>query len=154
MKKIIITLGILILATTVKAADTGTVTAADTGLVNFSDFFAHARAGYSVDQHHMRSTVLYSAIQRFHSIDGMEYANVNAGYDTTNKHPIFMVGVRADNLIPLIWGGNWGKAHVTTAALPTIEFGPYVSSWPALEDSKVVSIGFSYGLVLAIGFDK
>ncbi len=122
-------------------------------LINFGDFFAKARAGYSVNQHMEKSTVLYSAVTRFHTTSGIELANLNAGYDTTNKHPILQTGIRADNLIPMIWGGEWGKSHVTTAELPAIEFGPYASAWPIINNGKV-TVDFYYGIIFAIGFLK
>lgn len=126
---------------------------AESSLMDFGSFFARARAGYSVNQHMEKSTVIYSAVQRFHNLAGVELANFDAGYDTTDKHPVFAIGIRADNIIPMIWGGDWGKSHVTTAELPAIEFGPYASIWPVTNNEKV-KFNFSYGIMFAVGFAK
>lgn len=122
-------------------------------LFNFGDFFAKARVGYSVDQHLDKSTVLYASVQRFHDLSGVELLNVNAGYDPTNKHPLVLLGSRFDNIVPKIWGGEWGKGHVTTADLPAIEFGPYASVWPKMVNGKIHA-GFTWGFILAVGFAK
>ena len=143
MKKLLMALALVMCAGVAKAD----------GMLDFSSFFTHARAGYSVNQHMVKSTVIYSAVQRLHTVAGLELASVNAGYDMTSKHPILATGIRADNLIPLIWGGEWGKAHITTASLPAIEFGPYLSGWPRNDGGKV-KVDFWYGIVAAVGFSK
>ena len=145
MKKILIATAFLFIISPVCRADSG--------LSDFGAFFAKARAGYSVNQHLEKSSVVYSSFERFHSLTGVEYFNMNFGYDMTNKHPLLMIGLRADNVAPLLWNGEWGRTHVDTANLPAIEFGPYASTWPYVKNGKVKA-DFFYGLIGAIGFGK
>lgn len=126
---------------------------AESPMLDFSSFFAKARAGISVNQHMEKSTIIYSAVERLHTTAGIELMNLNAGYDLTSKHPVLAFGIRADNLIPMLWDGEWGRAHVSTAALPAIEFGPYLAAWPRNADGKV-KLDFWYGIVAAVGFSK
>ena len=144
MKRLIIAVAVMAVCAGVARADS---------MLNYGDFFAKARAGYSVNQHMEKSTVIYSAVERLHTTAGLELASVNAGYDLTSKHPLCSMGVRADNLIPLIWGGSWGQAHISTAILPAVEFGPYVSMWPKNNGGKF-AMDFWYGAIIAIGFSK
>lgn len=144
MKRLLLAWAMLLIPPTVYAAGDP---------LNFADFFTKTRLAYSVDQHYSRSTVLYSAYKRFHTVDGVEYANLNVGYDTTNKHPVLGVGLRADNLDSMLWGGPWGRAHVTSAKMPAVEAGPYFSFWPTVKDGKV-HLDFWYGLMAAIGFGE
>lgn len=124
---------------------------AESSLLNFGDFFVKARAGYFVNQHLEKSGIAYSAVQRLHTTAGIELVNFNFGYNSTLKRATFPVGVRADSIIPMLWGGTWGKAHVTTANLPAIEFGPAIVVSPKVVDKKL-KLDFQYGVFLAVGF--
>lgn len=124
---------------------------AESGLLNFGDLFKAARVGYSVNQHGQKSEIVYTALQKFHTKAGVEFVTLNAGYESAAKRPALSMGVRADNLLPMIWGSEWGKAHVTTAKLPTFEFGPYFSVWPK-DSSNFWRLDIWYGLAFAIGF--
>lgn len=141
MKKTILILALMMVGTSANAAN----------LLNFGEFFSSVRAGYVINQHGEKSEIFYTPVQVFHSRSGVEYVSINAGYENTAKRPAISMGVRADNLIPLIWGGDWGKAHVTTAKLPTLEFGPYVSTWPK-GDGNLWHLDFWYGVSFAVGF--
>lgn len=127
--------------------------ARDTSLFNFGDFFQSIRAGYGIDQKGQKSDIYYTAFQRYHNKVGVDFLTLNIGYNGAEQHPVFMTGIRLDNIIPLIWGGSWGKAHVTTAKLPTFEFGPFVSAWPK-SSADMWHLEIKYGLGIAIGFPK
>lgn len=124
---------------------------AGTNLFNYGEFFKSMRAGYSVNQHGQSSEILYTALQTFHSKDGIDFLALNIGYEAAMKRPAVTMGVRVDNILPLLWRGEWGRAHVTTAKLPTIEFGPYASFWPK-SSSDLWKLDTYYGLNLAVGF--
>jgi len=128
----------------------GLLKAEERPMLDFSAFFAKSRVGYSVDQHFIRSTVLYSAFKRYNAKPDVELANLNFGYDLSTKHPVVMLGVRLDNADKLIWSGSWAKKHIETAPLPLIEFGPCVSAWPRVESGKV-HMDTWYGFILAAG---
>jgi len=127
------------------------VKAADTSLFNFGDFFGSMRAGYAINQHLEKSTVLYTPFKSFHNTAGLELLNINIGYDGLQKRPLVAAGLRMDNIDGIVWGGAWGKAHVTTAKLPSFEFGPYISGWPIKTDNGY-KMSFFYGVAAAIGF--
>ena len=120
-------------------------------LFNFGDLLHSMRAGYAVDQHGKKSEVYYTAVYDFHNTAGVSFTTFNIGYEGIGKHPILMTGVRLDNILPLIWSGDWGKKHVSTAKLPTFEFGPFVSIWPINSDN-LWKMNFKYGIAGAIGF--
>lgn len=141
MKKIIICAALLLTAGTAKAEN----------LLNFGDFFHALRAGYAINQHGQKSDIFYTALQTFHSTAGVDYGSVNLGYEGAVKRPAVSTSLRLDNIVPLIWGSEWGKAHVTTAKMPTFEFGPYVSAWPK-DNSNLWNLDVWYGLSFAIGF--
>ena len=122
-------------------------------MLDFSGFFAKARAGFAVNNHMEKSTVVYASVIELHDSAGLELVNFNAVYNATDKRVFPALGLRADNLITKLWSGPWGKAHVTTAALPAIEFGPYVAAWP-LSDKGRIKVDWSYGVVLGVGFAK
>lgn len=154
MKKLtIITLALHLLGFTLGMATAQEVKPADTSLFNFGDFFQSIRAGYGIDQHGQKSDIYYTAFQRYHNKAGVDFVTLNVGYNGVEQHPVFMTGIRLDNIIPLIWGGSWGQAHVTTAKLPTFEFGPFVSMWPKNADN-LWNMDVKYGLGIAIGFPK
>lgn len=159
VKKVMLTLLLGLIAAGWVAAQVSTIPAepplstTTTSLFDFGNFFKALRGGYSFNQHLEKSTVFYTAVQSFHDLAGLEMVTLNAGYDGASKRPVFLIGDRLDNQIPKIWGGKWGKAHVTTASLPTIEFGPYVSGWP-IKTGHGYKIDVNYGVVLAIGFPK
>lgn len=121
-------------------------------LFDFGNFFSSVRAGYVINQHGQKSEIFYTAIQVFHNKEKIEYASLNIGYEGLLKRPVVSVGLRADNLFPLVWGtGGWAKDHITTAKLPTFECGPYVSVWPK-GDGNLWHMDLWYGLSAAIGF--
>lgn len=122
-----------------------------TSLFDFGDFFANVRGGYAINQHQQLSTVFYTPWKVFHTKEKLPLASINLGYDGLQKRPLVAVGLRADNLDSLLWNGKWGKEHVTTAKLPSLEFGPFVSVWPVKTD-KGYKLDVSYGAALAIGF--
>lgn len=127
--------------------------AASSSLFNFGDFFQAARAGYAIDQHGKLTDVYYAGFQSYHNKAGVDFVTLNIGYEGATKRPAFITGARLDNIIPLIWGGSWGKAHVTTAKLPTIEFSTFISVWPKSMDN-LWDLDARYGLALAIGFPR
>ena len=133
------------------AAGVVMASAADTTLFNFGDFLHNMRAGYGVDQHGQVSTVFYTAVYDFHTTAGISMVTLNVGYEGTLKRPTVMMGVRADNLIPLVWSGEWGQAHVSTAKLPTFECGPWISVWPN-DVSNLWNLDVRYGVGAAVGF--
>lgn len=122
-----------------------------TSLFDFGDFFANVRGGYAINHHQQLSTVFYTPWKVFHTKDDMPLASINLGYDGLQKRPLVAIGLRADNLDSLLWNGKWGKEHVTTAKLPSLEFGPFISLWPVKTD-KGYKLDVSYGAALAIGF--
>jgi hypothetical protein len=144
MKAIVIAAAVFLAAGTAKA---------ETSLFNFGEFFKAARVGYSINQHGERSEIYYTALQTFHSKAGVEFVTLNIGYEGAAKRPAVSTGIRLDNLIPMVWGSDWGKAHVTTAQMPTFEFGPYISAWPK-DPKSMWHLDVWYGLSLAIGFGK
>lgn len=123
-----------------------------TSLFNFGDFFANVRGGYAINQHMQLSTVFYTPWKVFHTTDKLALASVNLGYDGLKKRPLVAIGLRLDNIDSLLWKGKWGKAHVSTAKLPSFELGPFVSMWPIKTDSGY-KIDVSFGATAAIGFD-
>jgi hypothetical protein len=123
--------------------------AADT-LFDFGGLFSSARAGYAINQDLEKSEIFYTAIQSYHQGD-IELINLDAGYEALNKCPLLALNVRLDNIIPRLWGSDWGKAHISTAKLPTIEFGPFLSGWP-IRTTNGYRIEMSYGISVAIGF--
>lgn len=122
-----------------------------TSLFDFGDFFANVRGGYAINQHQQLSTVFYTPWKVFHTKANLPLASINLGYDGLQKRPLVAIGLRADNLDSLLWNGKWGKEHVTTAKLPSLEFGPFVSLWPVKTDTGY-KLDVSYGAALAIGF--
>lgn len=128
----------------------GSVNAQEAPMLDFSAFFAKSRVGYSVNQHMTRSTVLYSAFKRYNAKPSVELANLNFGYDMSDKHPVVMLGLRLDNADKLLWSGDWAKKHIETAPLPVLELGPCVSAWPRVESGKV-RLDTWYGFILAAG---
>jgi len=146
--------GLMMIALGLALIVTGAVAArAESPLFNFGEFFKAARVGYVVNQHGVRSEIYYTALQTFHSKDGVEFVTLNIGYEGAAKRPAFSTGIRLDNLIPMVWGSDWGKAHVSTAQMPTFEFGPYISAWPK-DSSNMWKLDVWYGLSMAIGFGK
>lgn len=141
MKKIILVLGLVFMAGQMKAADT---------LFDFGGFFSAVRAGYAINQHLEKSAIFYTAVQSYHQGD-VELVNLDAGYEVLNKRPLLALSARFDNIIPRLWGSDWGKAHITTAKLPTIEFGPFLSGWP-IKTANGYKIDVAYGVAVAIGF--
>lgn len=129
----------------------GQVKAADTSLFDFGNFLAAARAGYAVDQHMEKSEIFYTAIQSLHDGAGVELVNLDAGYNAGKGRPLLAITARFDNLIPRLWGSDWGRKHITTAKLPTIEFGPFISGWP-IKTENGYKLDVSYGVAVAIGF--
>jgi hypothetical protein len=121
-------------------------------MLDFSAFFRNARLGYSVNQHMERNTVLYAPFKRYSPVNDVELLNCNIGYDMAEKHPIIMLGVRLDNADKLLWNSDWSKKHITSATIPTIEFGPYASAWPRKIAAGKVAVDFWYGVIGAIGF--
>jgi len=113
------------------------------------------RLGYAFNQHGQKSTIYYTHLQWYNDVPNEELINFNIGYEVSSeyvcKRPLIQIGGRLDNLIPKIWGGAWGKAHITTVSLPTMEFGPYVSAWPRKVNNKW-TLDLFYGLAGAIGF--
>lgn len=113
------------------------------------------RLGYAFNQHGQKSTIYYTHLQWYSSVPNEELVNFNIGYEVSSeydcKRPLIQISGRLDNLIPKIWGGSWGKAHITTVPLPTMEFGPYVSAWPKRVDNRW-TLNLFYGLAGAIGF--
>lgn len=124
---------------------------AKTSLFDFGDFFANVRGGYAINQHQQISTVFYTPWKVFHTKADLPLASINLGYDGLQKRPLVAIGLRADNLDSLLWNGKWGKEHVTTAKLPSLEFGPFISLWPVKTDTGY-KLDVSYGAALAIGF--
>ena len=120
-------------------------------LANFGDLFKSMRIGYTVNQHGERSDLVYTALQSFHTTAGVDIAAVNIGYEGARKRPALSVGLRFDNLMPMLWSSDWGKAHVTTAKLPTVECGPFVSAWPK-SSADIWKVDVWYGVSLAVGF--
>lgn len=120
-------------------------------LFDFGDFFKNVRGGYTMNQHQQLSTVFYTPWKVFHTKEKLPLASINLGYDGLQKRPLVAIGMRADNLDSLLWNGKWGKEHVTTAKLPSLEFGPFVSVWPVKTDTGY-KLDVSYGAALAIGF--
>lgn len=141
MKKIIVSLAFLFLSGRAVCVET---------LFDFGSFFSSARAGYAINQHLEKSAIFYTAIQSYHQGD-IEIVNLNVGYETLNKRPLLSLSARFDNIIPRLWGSDWGKAHISTAQLPTIEFGPYLSGWP-VKTLNGYKIDVAYGVALAVGF--
>lgn len=121
-------------------------------MLDFSAFFRNARLGYAVNQHMERNTVIYAPFKRYSPINDVELLNCNIGYDLRDKHPVVMLGIRLDNADKLLWNSDWSKKHITSATIPTIEFGPYASAWPRKIEAGKVAVDFWYGVIGAIGF--
>lgn len=148
LKKILLVLLVALMA------GVGSAMAQESGnkpMLDFSSFFLKSRIGMAVNQHMNTSTVIYSAFKRYNVKPGMELLNWNIGYQTDGKHPVVMMGARADNLDKLIWSGKWADEHIETAAIPAIEFGPYISTWPVKDGSKI-RLPVEWGVILAVGF--
>ncbi len=122
-----------------------------TNLFNFGDFFKSIRIGYAVDQHGARSSVFYTSILTYHTAAAVDLVSFNIGYEGILKRPTLMMGVRMDNIVPLMVSGTWGKKHIKTATLPSFEAGPFLSFWPKSSDNLWV-LEVRYGLGAAIGF--
>ena len=121
-------------------------------LFNFGDFFHSMRAGYAIDQHGKSTAIWYTAVYDFHNTAGVSMITFNVGYESQLKRPSTMIGLRLDNMVPLLWSGKWGHAHVTTAKLPTLEIlAPWISLWPKSIDN-LWNLDIRYGAGLAVGF--
>ena len=151
--KLFVILAIFIMASGVTQAQVieGQSPPVASSLFNFGDFLHSMRAGYAVDQHGKKSEVYYTAVYDFHNSNGVSFATFNVGYEGIAKHPILMTGIRLDNILPLVWSGEWGKKHVSTAKLPTFEFGPFISVWP-ISNENLWKMNFKYGIGGAVGF--
>lgn len=145
MKKILCF--IMLLTSSVQAQ----ITEPESKLFNFGNFFDSVRVGYAIDQHGDKSSVFYTSILTYHTESNIDLVSFNIGYEGVLKRPTTMIGIRLDNIIPLTVNGNWGKKHITTAKLPTFEFGPFVSFWPK-DSSDLWILTVRYGLGAAIGF--
>ena len=116
----------------------------------FNEFFHAVRAGVAVNQHGEFTDIYYTALATYHDGAGVDLAALNIGYEGQNKQPALLVGFRLDNVLPKLWTGAWGKAHIRTAQLPSFEVGPFVSVWPAATGG--FNLSWHYGLSAAIGF--
>jgi hypothetical protein len=124
-----------------------------TDLLNFGSLFSSMRAGYALNQHLEKSDIFYTPIKSFTNSAGLELANINIGYNGAKKRPLLALGLRMDNIDALLWSGAWGKVHVRTAKLPTLEFGPFLSLWP-IKVQDGYKIELSYGVAADVGFGK
>lgn len=127
------------------------VKAADTSLFNWGDAIHQLRVGYAINQYGEKGEVYYTSVITIHNGNAIDLFSLNAGYEGINKHPTIMIGMRFDNMIPLLFNGEWGKKHVSTAKLPTFECGPFVSVWPK-DDDNFWDMSVNYGVGAAIGF--
>ncbi len=142
MKKIILFVALAMVAGPAKA---------ESSLFNFGDFFHSIHAGNGRGQHGQKSDVFYTAIITVHNGNAVDLLSFNIGYEGILKRPTLMTGIRMDSIVPLLFNNEWGKKHVTTAKLPTFEFGPFLSAWPN-GDGNLWHLTVRYGIGAAIGF--
>ena len=125
--------------------------APSTNLFNFGDFFKSIRIGYAIDQHGAESSIFYTSILTYHTEANIDLVSFNIGYEGVLKRPTTMIGVRLDNIVPLMVSGTWGKKYIKTANLPSFEAGPFISFWPKSSEN-LWDLEVSYGLAAALGF--
>ena len=121
--------------------------------INFEQIFKETRVGVFTDQHLNRMTGVYTTLLGFHDASGTEYVNLNIGYLTKieqdKQSPLLQVGFRLDNLLARARSSAWGRSHTTLSQLPSIEFGPFISTWFDKEGSEIRP-RFLYGAALAV----
>lgn len=122
-----------------------------TSLLDFT-FLNSVRGGYAFNQHLEKSVVIYGTFKDFHSANGISYVTLNLGYDGAKKRPMIALLPRADNIDALICSGKWGKSHISTAKVPSFEFGPYFSA-ELVKTKNGYKIDSYYGLVAGIGIN-
>jgi len=131
-------------------------------MIDFKKLIKNTRTGFFINQHMDRLIGIYTSIQRFYFNDAKKFedkteiANINLGYmkreDVGDKDsPMLSTSARLDSLIRKAWQGRWGRAHVRTANLPTLEFSLYGTLWLEKVDGKLRVDGY-YGFGLAFGF--
>jgi len=123
---------------------------------DFEKVLKTTRAGFFVNQHMDRFASAYIPIKTFHK-NNVEYLSLGAGYiknvDIGDKDsPLLQLGFRLDNLMNLIDKTDWGKKHIVSAKLPTLEFGPALTTWFEKKNNGNWTIKIYYGVNIAIGF--
>jgi len=127
------------------------VQAQTTSLFNWGDMIHQLRVGYAVNQHGEKGAVYYTSIITLHNSNAVDLVSLNAGYEGLTKHPTIAIGLRFDNMIPLLFNSDWGAKHISVAKLPTFEAGPFISVWPK-DDSDFWNLKVNYGITAALGF--
>ncbi len=137
-----------------------TTTASTTGVIiepvglDLSSVFSKTRGGtmFIFVPKGMTLATLYAPVISFHSSDGTELINANAGAalnidDASKGSPYFALGFRLDNLLVKSVSGAWAKEHLTTAALPSME-ASIAGTWYSPEHI------WCAGATLAVKFGK
>jgi len=143
----------LMLALLILIGISSLVVAEDKPIFDLSAFAQQLRIGKAINQFGIESTIFYMPIRTITFNSGVDYININGGYETNpvKNRPLAQIGLRLDNIVGIGDNSSWGKIHVKGIKLPYIEFGPYVSGWPRKEGTKWKLDSF-YGLALAIGY--
>lgn len=102
------------------------------GLIDLKNPMKNTRAGVAQTFDGYRYATAYTPIVVFNSEDGTEYVNISGGVlyetDIQRGYATALVGLRLDNLLyKAATSTEWMRKHITTATLPSLDFGPFVA---------------------------
>lgn len=108
--------------------------------------------GWDLDKHSVKlAGALYTLPWSFHDKAGTPFVEPTPGFawstdgDKSGQGgPIFLIGVRADNLYSRALTNQWLRDHYTSPKAPYLKLGPFIG--------YINRLGVIYGVVAALGF--
>lgn len=108
--------------------------------------------GWDMDKHSVKlAGALYTLPWSFHDKAGTPYVEPTPGFAWSTDGeksgqggPIFLIGLRADNLYARMLTNQWLRDHYTSPKMPYLKLGPFAG--------YINRIGFIWGGMAAVGF--